>query len=375
MGFRKTAGFCAIGASALLATSVALLSHRVPRTQALQTIAPAVAAVASAPAPHPASSRRRLADDPKTLAPAAAHINLWDPDSPDKVAASFPGADKSLGEWLVGWQNRLAIGANNQSLYIGDLESALGKCKLTPAQCVQLAGIARRWEDTAADGKASQPPYHPVTAAFARDAVWKASADVRSNPDSLQEVQATVAPLVRRLWYGYEPDPSKASPDLLAVREFYALLEDFSPPGSPDHHRGEDGRIETLILCRDFVGAESAASAALADSSTLSSDERADFAYLEGWSLYRLSRFADAVPYLRIAADRENCEKSDRAIQLLATSQGRVGDTAGMDRALKAWVDRFHPTPEDAVGIFSVIAEIQDSAAARAEPVATPEAR
>jgi len=309
----------------------------------------------------PPAGRPHLADDPNALAAAAARVKLWEPDSLSKVAASFPGADKSLEDWLVSWQARLASGKTDEPLYIGGLESALGKSKLTPAQCVQLAGIARKWEDTAADAKPFQR-YHPVTAAFARDAVWKASAVIHSDPDNFQKVQATIAPLIRRLWYGLEPDLSKVGPDLLAVREFYSLLEQFNPDGSPDHHRGQDGRIETMILGQDFAGAEKEASAALADSSNLSSDERADFAYLEGWSLYYLSRYAEAVRFLCVAVDRENCEKCDRAFRLLAISKAHLGDVSGVNETLRTWANRFHPTPEDAVPVFRLTDEARANA-------------
>lgn len=319
------------------------------------------------PAPNPAkrsnASGWHLADNPQALGAAAAGLKLWEPETPATLAGSFDGSDKSLVQWLSDWQQRFAAGTADQSPYMGNLQSALNKSKLAPDQYVQLAHAVSKWEDTASDATAFQPPYHAVTSAFARCAIWKASAEIHADPDSFNGVQTVVAPLIRRLWWGKESDLSKASPDLLAVQEFYTLLEQFSPRGSSDQHRGTDGRIETMIVCHDFAGAESQARAAMASSPNRSADQTADFAYLEGWSLYYLGRYEDAARFLRVAVDRPNCEKCGRAFRLLVLARARMGDVEGSSTALKIWVDRFHPAARDAMAIFSSIDQMASNTA------------
>jgi hypothetical protein len=116
-----------------------------------------------------------------------------------------------------------------------------------------------------------------------------------------------------------------------------------------------------MIFCHDFAGARAQAGEALAFPN-LSADDTADFAYLEGWSLYYLGQYKEAVPFLRRAVGRANCEKSERAFHLLALSFAHLGDTAEVNSTVSDWAKRFHPTGKEAAPFFTYLDSIADAA-------------
>ena len=223
-----------------------------------------------ATAPNPArqmkASRPRLADDAESLSQAADAIKLWEPQAlnndqrlamaasrlvmwnpktPADFVQEMKGADPALARWLYDWQLGIASGKQNPGGRVSELNAAVANSKLTPEECVQATRLLAGWEDSRSDQTIA---YHRLTAVFARQAIWSTSKAIHLHPGTIGQAQAVVAPLIRRLWWGVEPEMDGPQLDLHAVKEFYTLLWQFSPVDSADHHRGQEGRIEAMIF-------------------------------------------------------------------------------------------------------------------------------
>jgi hypothetical protein len=243
-------------------------------------------------------------------------------------------ADPKLKAWLESWWTEMSASQPITPPRRAELDALLAD---SPVTCLDLIAIGRSVKFFSGD--------EPAAVTFFAAAVPRGERELRDLPVGSASSRAILLALngTKTLFWNVINGG-----DLRFVEPLNRLnlaLVQWIPPGDKELAKVRESSLISAASCLYLAGdTEGAVAAAMQiDVGRMSEDQRANVGWVRGLALVAALRDADAIPELRLAADRPGFQHSQDAWPVLIQALGRAGQRDEAERRYAQYVERYHP--------------------------------
>jgi len=330
---------------------VAAVPAAAPLSPAAAPLAPPAAPLSPAampPSPAPglagpvAGSPLQLPPAPLSRGDAAAYPLA----ALDAASAAGHADEPAVRAWLEAWQARVEGGGATTAADAATLAEVLAGTKLP---CLALDAIRRATQVAEPDLPAER--LHP----WVHATVVRAAAELAGVDEKDPQAAAAAGPVVRA---AQEAPGLWDRADGVALEKQADVLVRFLPRGSEAWGWARVQQATALYVQGRYDDAARAVDglARSSEAAFLSERHRAEVRWAQGIIRYGRSQWADAEPYLRIAAATPGYHHAQSASASLIIALAAKGDAVGASAQLAQHIDRFNLSQVEADRLLELVA-------------------